>query len=121
MKQPIFIFIVLLATLSNALVPNVIENEEKCGLGIQNTRKFCTSCTSIGQMSAASQNRHMRMKIACLSLITNQCCSLKQFQTRPFFVDAYFNKTNFTWYWSSGRILYLLKTKQNILFLQLNT
>ena len=66
---------VLLATLTNALVPNVIENEEKCGLGIEHTIKFCLACTSIGQMSAASQNRHMRIKIACLSLIINQCCS----------------------------------------------
>ena len=75
MKQSIIIFMVLLATLTNALVPNVIENEEKCGLGLQNTRKFCMACTTIGQMSATSQNRHMRIKIACLSLITNQCCS----------------------------------------------
>ena len=64
-----------LATLTNAFIPNVIENEMECGLDIKNTRKFCIACTAISQMSSANQNRHMRMKVACLSLITNQCCS----------------------------------------------
>ena len=62
-KHSIIIFVALMTTLRNALVR----------LGIQDTRKFCTACIAIGQMSAASQNRHMRMKIACLSLIINQC------------------------------------------------
>ena len=73
-KHSIIIFVALMTTLRNALVPKVIVNEKKCRLGIQDTRKFCTACIAIGQMSAASQNRHMRMKIACLSLIINQCC-----------------------------------------------
>ena len=63
-KHSIIIFVALMTTLRNALVR----------LGIQDTRKFCTACIAIGQMLAASQNRHMRMKIACLSLIINQCC-----------------------------------------------
>ena len=73
-KLSIMILMAFLANLTNAFISNVIENEKMCGLGIENTMKFCAACTSIGQMSAASQNRHMRMKIACLSLITNQCC-----------------------------------------------
>ena len=74
-KHSRIILMAFLAILTNAFIPNVIENEKTCGLGIQNTRKFCMGCTAIGQMSSASQNRHMRMKIACLSLITNQCCT----------------------------------------------
>ena len=71
----ITILMPFLASFSNAFIPNIIDNVKKCGLGIQNTRRFCIACSAIGQMSAASQNRHMRMKIACLSLISNQCCS----------------------------------------------
>ena len=73
--SPMNILMPVLATLTNGFVPNVINNVEKCGLGIQNTRKFCMACTAIGQMPTESQNRHMRMKVACLSLISNQCCS----------------------------------------------
>ena len=60
----------------SAFVPmNVINNNEKCGLGLQQTRKICSACSVIGQLSIANQNRQMRLKLACLSLISNQCCS----------------------------------------------
>ena len=59
----------------NVFMPNVIDNENQCGLGVQETKEFCTACIKFGQMSAASQNRHMRMKMACLSLINNLCCN----------------------------------------------
>ena len=60
----------------SAFVPmNVINNNEKCGLGLQQTRKICSACSVIGQLSIANQNRQMRLKVACLSLISNQCCS----------------------------------------------
>ena len=60
----------------SAFVPmNVINNHEKCGLGLTQTRKICSACSVIGQLSMANQNRQMRLKLACLSLISNQCCS----------------------------------------------
>ena len=60
----------------SAFVPmNVINNHEKCGLGLNQTRKICAACSVIGQLSMANQNRQMRLKLACLSLISNQCCS----------------------------------------------
>ena len=129
MKHLLLILIVILATLTNAFIPNVIKNEESCGLGIKNTRKFCIACIAIGQMSAASQNCHMRMKIACLSLITNQCCS----QTSNRFL--YWKRLKLTLLWKIkfiqvkgtrmiGKILFLIFLIKNALtvsFLKLCT
>ena len=64
-----------IATVSAFVPMNVINNHEKCGLGLNQTRKICAACSVIGQLSMANQNRQMRLKLACLSLISNQCCS----------------------------------------------
>ena len=77
-KHSIIIFVALMTTvygMRNVFIPNVSDNEKQCGLGVQETRQFCTACIKFGQMSAESQNRHMRMKMACLSLINNLRCN----------------------------------------------
>ena len=65
----------LIVSVSAFAPVNVINNHEKCGLGLNQTRKICAACSVIGQLSMANQNRQMRLKLACLSLISNQCCS----------------------------------------------
>ena len=77
MKNLVTIILLLLGCISCFEHRNV---EEECGLPMKKLNEICHFCENFGRKDLAMQNRSFRIKMSCITVVSNHCCcKLTQF------------------------------------------